>query len=179
MTMRSLLVVCVVTLLAVLLLGRLETWADERRMDIAAQQERAALLALLPATLRAPDLQVEWRQAEPKLGATQPWGLLHSAQGELLARITTGVAQGYGGELRVQQLSDVAGRPLGWRLVSHQETPAYLGAPATQWQTQARAEDPIDQISGASLSTRALAAAREQAAMQARQLAESMESTTP
>lgn len=145
---------------AALGLGQLDAATADRRHAAAERNELLSLYTLLPADLQPPQTRLERQSADPAQGLANGW-LARRPDGSVAACIATGAAQGWGGEISVQVVADMQGRPLSSRILAHAETPAYAGDLPARWQR-------ADQLTGATVSARAIDAAIADALAQAR-----------
>lgn len=169
LTRRTLWLPTAIALVALALLGWQHHSTQETRRIAAIQAEQQSLLALLPPQLQTAPLEFERRDAEPARQLDRPWQEIRQTDDKLVARITTGLARGYGGEIVMQLLSDAQGQPLRSRVLVQMETPAYTGHLQERW--SAELSESVDQLSGASLTAKAITAALAQAQAQALRLA--------
>ncbi len=168
LTRRTLWLPTTIALVAWALLGWQHHSMQESRRMAAIQAEQQRLLALLPPQLQTAPLEFMRRDAEPARQLDRPWQEIRQTDGKLAARITTGLARGYGGEIVMQLLSDAQGQPLRSRVLVQAETPAYTGHLQERW--SADLGESVDQLSGASLTAKAITAALAQAQAQAQAL---------
>ncbi len=160
---RALFALSGLTIAAVLLLQALDTRTAALRRDIADRDTQAALRSLLPPALSGPSLQ--WWPFDDADPGNPAWRLVHRDTDAVMAVIVTASAQGYSGDIVLQVAVDREGRLLGSRLQRHHETPAYAGDLTARWQ----ADPNVDQLTGATITARAITAALDAAQQQALQ----------
>ena len=180
---RALLGLSALTIGAALALDRLDTATLEQRRAAAESVALQAVYAMLPAELRTSQVRLERRPAAPAHGVRAPWVLARGSDGNVVAFLTLGTAIGYGGELAMQVVSAPDGQVLRTRLDSHHETPAYTGDLRARWQAVSASalggQIAADQLSGATVSARAIQTAIADALTQARAAAGLAAEKTP
>lgn len=171
--------------LAAAIVGTMQLITRERIAAERRDAEQRPLLALLPETPGAP-LQLEARQSRADAnvpGWEQPQRVfIAHRNGDPVAVILPAGAKGYGGPLRLLVGLDAAGRITGVQVAAHRETPGLGDRIATdhgEWLRQFQGESlqrtpdagwavaseqgEFDQLTGATITSRAAIAALKQA----------------